>query len=396
MSEQSSPEEVETERLRRWRLMLGAEDPGGARLSGEDQRMNDALAALYDNGSAGEQGSQRSAGLGRSAPRVNKWLGDIRSCFPNSVVQVMQRDAIERLDLKRLLLEPEVLDNIEPDVHLASTLIELSRLMPGAAQQRARQVVARVVEEIERRIAERTRSAVMGALNRASRIRRPRHSDVDWNRTIAANLKNYLPEHRTVVPERLVGHGRSRLGVQREVVLAIDQSGSMAESVVHSAVFGAVLAGIRALRTSVVVFDTSVVDLSDKLADAVEVLFSTQLGGGTDINRAVAYCSELITRPRDSLFVLVSDLYEGGVREELLQRMRALHASGVTVICLLSLSDSGKPFFDRDLAAELVELGIPAFACTPDVFPELLEVALAGGDVLGWSQQHEAARASTG
>src|SRR5206468_9537520 len=215
------------------------------------------------------------------------------------------------------LLGPEMLSSIEPDVHLVGTLLSLNHVMPEQTMATARQVVAAVVAEIERRIANRTRAAVAGALNRAARSRRPRLRDIDWNRTIAANLKNYLPEHRTVVPERLVGYGRRQQVVARDVVLAIDQSGSMASSVVYASVFGAVLASIRSLRTSLVVFDTAVVDLTDQLSDPVEVLFGTQLGGGTDINKAIAYCQGLVVRPRDTILVLISDLIEGGVRDQL-------------------------------------------------------------------------------
>jgi Mg-chelatase subunit ChlD len=384
--------------MRRWRLLLGAPagpGPGlgtgsGGGLSQSDQAVDAALAALYDARPPGER-SRRSAGLGASAPRVARWLGDIRTYFPSSVVQVMQRDAVERLNLRQLLLEPELLESIEPDVHLVGTLLSLNRIMPETAKATARHVVAAVVAEVERRIANRTRAAVSGALNRAARSRRPKLRDIDWNRTIAANLSRYLPEHRTVVPERLVGYGRRQQVVARDVILAIDQSGSMASSVVYASVFGAVLASIRALRTSLVVFDTAVADLTDKLQDPVDVLFGTQLGGGTDINKAIAYSQALITRPRDSIFVLISDLIEGGVRDQMLARIAALDAAGVQVVVLLALSDDGAPVFDAGNAAALAELGIPAFACTPDAFPDLLAVAIGGGDVGAWAHRNDLA-----
>jgi Mg-chelatase subunit ChlD len=394
---------ADEERLRRWRLLLGeaAEGPLGPGLSEEDRAADAALAALYEAGQGGSgpgggrgpgQGAARSAGLGASAPAVARWLGDIRTYFPSSVVQVMQRDAIDRLNLRQLLLEPELLGSIEPDVHLIGTLLSLNKVMPETTKATARQVVAQVVADVERRIAQRTRSAVSGALNRAARSRRPKLRDIDWNRTIGANLSRYLPEYKTVVPERLVGYGRRQQVVARDVVLAVDQSGSMASSVVYASVFGAVLASIRALKTSLVVFDTAVVDLTSQLSDPVEVLFGTQLGGGTDINKAIAYCQTLITRPRDSVFVLVSDLIEGGVREQMLARIAALTSAGVQVVVLLALSDDGAPSFDRENAAALASLGVPAFACTPDEFPELLAVAIDGGDVAAWAHRADLAR----
>ncbi|WP_067652668.1 VWA domain-containing protein [Nocardia harenae] len=370
---------------RRWRLMLGAAaeselgTPGGQ----SDQAMDRALAALYDSGDP--TSGPRSGGLGASAPRVARWLGDIRTYFPTSVVEIMQRDAVERLDLTQLLLEPELLEAVEPDVHLVGTLLSLNGVIPETTRATARTVVAAVVKQIEERIAAKTVAAVSGALNRAARIARPRHRDIDWDRTIRANLAHYLPEHRTVVPQRLIGYGRRSQAVHREVVLAIDQSGSMAASVVYASVFGAVLASMRSLRTSLVVFDTEVVDLTEHLDDPVDVLFGTQLGGGTDINRAIAYSQSLITKPTDTLFVLISDLYEGGVREEMLRRIRAMTEAGVQVLVLLALSDEGAPSYDHDNAAALAALGVPAFACTPDHFPDLLADALDRRDVSRWA-----------
>jgi Mg-chelatase subunit ChlD len=380
-------------------LLLGSPaGPGlGATLDKTDQAVDAALAALYDGaeqrGTRQQRGRNgpRAAGLGASAPSVARWLGDIRAYFPSTVVQVMQRDAIDRLNLRQLLLEPELLQSIQPDVHLIGTLLSLNKVMPETTKATARQVVAAVVAEVERRIANRTRAAISGALNRAARSRRPKPRDIDWNRTIAANLSRYLPEHRTVIPERLIGYGRRQQVTARDVVLAIDQSGSMASSVVYASVFGAVLASIRALKTSLVVFDTSVVDLTEKLSDPVDVLFGTQLGGGTDINKAIAYCQTLITRPRDSIFVLISDLIEGGVREQTLSRIAALKAAGVQVTVLLALSDDGTPAFDKDNAAALAALGIPAFACTPDAFPDLLAVAINGGDIAAWAHRNDLA-----
>lgn len=377
---------VDVERARRWRLVLGGAPEGegtGYQLGGGDADIDAALAALYDadRGRSRDEPGSRSGGLNASAPRVARWLGDIRRYFPSTVVKVMQADAIDRLGLARLLVEPELLDAVEPDIHLVGTLLSLKNVMPQRSKQAARRVVAHVVAELERRIAQPTRSALTGAVNRAARVNRPRHSDIDWNRTIRANLRHYQPALGTIVPERLIGYGRRTHAVQRDVVLLVDQSGSMAASVVYASVFSAVLASLRTLRTSLVAFDTAVADLSDLLDDPVELLFGTQLGGGTDINRAIAYAQGLVTRPRETILLLISDLYEGGVRDEMLQRVSTLTASGVQVIVLLALSDEGAPDFDADNAAALAALGVPAFACTPDLFPDLMAAAIERRDV---------------
>ncbi|QFX86186.1 VWA domain-containing protein [Streptomyces sp. SYP-A7193] len=366
------------ERLRRWRLVLGgdAADGTGHALSGRDAAMDGALTALYGKGGAPRAGRDRAAGLGASAPAVARWLGDIRTYFPSSVVQVMQRDAIDRLGLDTLLLEPEMLEAVEVDVHLVGTLLSLHQAMPETTKETARTVVRKVVEDLEERLATRARAVLTGALDRSARVSRPRHHDIDWHRTIAANLKHYLPEHRTVVPERLIGYGRASRSVKKEVVLCVDQSGSMAASVVYASVFGAVLASMRAIDTRLVVFDTAVVDLTDQLEDPVDVLFGTRLGGGTDINRALAYCQSRITRPAETVVVLISDLYEGGIRDEMLKRVAAMKHAGVEFVTLLALSDEGTPAYDREHAASLAALGAPAFACTPDLFPEVMAAAL--------------------
>ncbi|MFC7794348.1 VWA domain-containing protein [Streptomyces cinereoruber] len=384
------------ERLRRWRLVLGGGDADGTGrvLTGTDAAVDGALAALYDRhpddhghdydrdrtstgtGTRTGTGRSRTAGLGASVPSVVRWLGDIRAYFPAPVVQVMQRDAIDRLGLATLLLEPEMLAAVEPDVHLVGTLLSLRDAMPETTRETARAVVRKVADDLERRLAARTRATLTGALDRSARTSRPRHRDIDWDRTIRANLKNHLPEHRTVVPERLVGHARAARGVRKEVVLCVDQSGSMAASVVHAAVFAAVLASLRTIATRLVVFDTAVADLTDRLDDPVDVLFGTRLGGGTDIDRALAHCQAGITRPADTVVVLISDLYEGGARDGLTKRVAAMKASGTQVVVLLALSDEGTPAYDRDRAAALAALGVPAFACTPDLFPEIMAAAL--------------------
>lgn len=383
----------EDERLRRWRLVLGKSaecssgDDGlpGQLLGGKESdasRMDAALQALYD--------SDRSAGLGSSSPNVNRWLGDIRSYFPSSVVQVMQQDALQRLNLHEMLLEPEALAAVEPDVHLVGTLMSLSGVIPKTTKDTARAVVRKVAEDLEKRLRQKMVEAIRGAIDRSRRTSRPRANEIDWDRTIRKNLHNYLHDRKTIIAERLVGYARrKRSSSLKDIVLCIDQSGSMAESIVYSSVFGAVMASLNAVSTRMVVFDTAVVDLTDQLDDPVDVLFGTQLGGGTDINRAVRYCRDHITRPSDTVFVLISDLYEGGVRQQLLQQTAEMINSGVSFVCLLALSDSGAPYYDEQLASEMTSLGAPSFACTPDQFPSLMAAAIQKTNLFDWAARNE-------
>lgn len=370
------------ERIRRWRLAMGGDDD--AALSETDLRIDRALSALYRG--AGQDG-RRKGGLGASAPRVARWLGDIREFFPSPVVQVIQRDAFERLNLKAMLLEPEFLETLEADVHLVADLISLRSAMPAKTKETARMVVAQVVAELMKRLAHKTAETIRGAINRNQRTRRPRPADIDWPRTIRANLHNWQEDYRTIIPETLVGHARkSKAKADLDhVIMCVDQSGSMASSVVYASIFSAVMASLPVLETRLVCFDTSIIDLSEQLADPVEVLFGVQLGGGTDINAALAYCQGLVSQPAKTSLVLISDLYEGGNAREMLARAAELVSSGVNLIVLLALSDDGRPAYDQAHAQALAALGCPVFACTPDQFPDLMATALARQDTAAWT-----------
>lgn len=370
----------------RWQLMLGADEELGG-LRGSLQAMDRALGALYNTGDDAED---RRGGLGASAPSVTRWLGDIRNYFPSRVVRVMQTDAIERLGVRSLLTEPEVLETLEPDVHLVATLAQLSSVIPERSRATARAVVAKVARQVEEKIADRLQQSVLGALNRASRTSRPRPGDIDWNRTIAANLKNYLPEHRTVVPERLIGYGRRHLGVQREFAICLDQSGSMATSVVYASIMAGVMASLRTLRTSLVAYSTDIADLTEALADPVDVIFGAQLGGGTDTSPALEYCRRTITRPSAAVLLLISDLYDSDPKR-MLEHIARIQADGIQVVVLLTLSDDGLPFYNHDVAASLGDMGVPAFGCTPDAFPDLIAAAIQGEDLGRWAEQRAAA-----
>jgi len=368
------------DKIKKWRMILGnAADPDeNISLDARQQRMDDVLEALYEG--------NKERGLGPSAPSISHWLGDIRTYFPTRMVQVMQRDALERLGLEQMLLEPELLETIEADVNMVATLLSLKDALPERTKVSARIVVRRVVEELEKRLRSPMQSALKGALNRAARNRRPKPNEIDWNKTILANLKHYQPDYKSIIPERLIGIGKKNTRL-KHIILATDQSASMANSVVHSGVIGSILASLRSLRTSLVAFDTEVVDLSEHLEDPVDLLFAVQLGGGTHITKALRYCQQLISSPSDTILVLLSDLMEGYSEREMISILGSLRAQGVQIVCLLSLNDKGAPNFDRQMAQRVASLDIPAFACTPDQFPDLMATAIEKKDIRQWMSQ---------
>lgn len=367
---------------RKWRLILGGQQNDGTdfTLNERDQQMDKTLEALYD--------SERKGSLGPSSPNVARWLGDIRTFFPSSIVQVMQQDALNRLNLTQMLFEKEMLENVEADVHLVATLMTLSKVIPDKTKDTARQVVRKVVDELVRKLSQPTQQAIIGSLNRSVRNRRPRHNEINWHATILKNLKHYQPEYKTIVPETRIGYGRKRNSL-KDVVLCLDQSGSMGTSVVYSGIFGSVMASIPAIKTKMVVFDTAVSDLTEELTDPVELLFGVQLGGGTDINLALTYCKQIITKPNDTVLVLITDLYEGGSVEGMRKRAVELVAAGVQVVVLLALNDEGAPSYDHGNAQFLSNLGIPVFACTPDKFPDLMAAALSKQDIGLWAAKED-------
>jgi hypothetical protein len=368
--------------LRKWRMILGghSNDGTGITLTNTDVQVDKTLEALYDN--------DRKGGLGASSPNVSRWLGDIRTFFPSTVVQVMQQDALKRLNLTQMLFEKEMLENTEPDVHLVATLMTLSKVIPDKTKDTARQVVSKVVDALLKKLSQPLQQAVAGSLNRSIRNRRPRHNEINWHQTIIKNLKHYQPEYKTIIPETRIGYGR-RLSSLKDVVLCLDQSGSMGTSVVYSGIFGSVMASIPAVKTKMIVFDTAVADLTEELTDPVELLFGVQLGGGTDIHKALQYCQQIITRPTDTVLVLITDLYEGGSDAGMRKKAVEMVSAGVQVIVLLALNDDGAPSYDHGNAQFLGSLGIPVFACTPDKFPDLMAAALSKQDVGLWAAKED-------
>ncbi len=374
------------EQLRRWRLVLGGEaDPAGEIELDDDatQGMDGVLEALYD--------SDRQKGLGSSSPNINRWLGDIRKYFPSSVIRVMQKDALERLGLEQMLLEPELLESFEPDVQLVASLLSLNKVMPERTRETARQIVKKIVHQLEKQLRNPLRESIEGTLNRSVRNRRPKFNEINWDKTIRANLKHYQKEYNFIIPETLIGYGRKGHAL-KTVILLVDQSGSMATSIVYAGVCGSIMASLRSVKTHLIVFDTAIADLTAELHDPVDLLFAAQLGGGTDINKALGYAQGLIQNPYDTILILISDLFEGGNENEMLKRAASIQTSGTKCITLLALNDEGAPAYDKNVASKLAALDIPSFACTPDQFPDLMAAAIKKEDLKMWMAKNEIAQ----
>ncbi|HEU5057141.1 MAG TPA: VWA domain-containing protein, partial [Kofleriaceae bacterium] len=335
--------------------------------------LDEALGFVYD---------ERKGGRGGGRPYVPRWLAALREFFRHDVVALVQKDAIDRRGLTELLFEPETLPYLEKNVDLVATILSARALVPDEAREIARGIVREVVEELRKKLESQVRTAVYGALRRTAHSPIKLARNIDWRKTIGKNLRGWDRARRVLVPDTIHFFANQRRRHEWDVALVVDQSGSMAESVVYSGVMAAIFASLDVLRTRLLFFDTEIVDATPLLSDPVELLFSTQLGGGTDINRAVAYAQEhFVERPEKTLFVLVTDLHEGGDAEQLVARMRQLVESRVRALCVLALSDHGRPSYDHQLAARLQEIGVPCFGCTPRLLVDVIERVLKNQDI---------------
>ena len=376
------------DRLRRWRLILGSEAQkrmegmgNGPDLSQEDLMMDTALDAIYNRDM--KFGFGGGAGRGASSPQISRWLGDVRTLFDKDLVKIIQSDAMERCGLKQLIFEPELLNNIEPDMQMASMILTLKDQIPKQSKESAREFIRKIVEQINALLESDLKRAVTASINRKLHSPIPSASALDFQTTIRKGIKDYNAKLKKIIPQKYYFFERSATTAANKytVVLDIDQSGSMGESVIYSSIMSCILASMSAIKTRVVAFDTNIVDLSEKCEDPIDLLFGFTLGGGTDIEKSIKYCSKYIENPKKTIFFLISDLEEGGNRAGLLRRLTQMKEDGVIVICLLAISDAGKPFYDANMAQRIANNGIPCFAAAPQMLPRLLEKAMKNEDL---------------
>jgi Mg-chelatase subunit ChlD len=359
--------------LPRWRLVLGryaGEPLGGGGLSGRQLRMEHALDFLYSReyqgrGQRDDPHDLREGSLDPSQIAIPEWLSEVRELFPRETVEVLERHALERYGLRELVTDPEVLRKLEPSMDLLRVLLSFRGQLKGRVLDEARRLIRQVVEEIKARIEPEIRNAFVGRIDRFRRSRLQVARNLDWRGTIRRNLKHWDPERRQLLVEEIRFFSRRERRLPWTLVLCVDQSGSMAGSVIHSAVMAGILAGLPLLKVKLVVFDTSVVDLSGYVDDPVEVLMSVQLGGGTDIGKAMAYCESLVEDPGRTVVVLVSDFCEGAAPGPLLATCRRLAEARVRLLGLAALDPEANPFYDRAMAERLAATGMEIAALTP-------------------------------
>lgn len=376
---------------RRWRLILGAEAEaalaGGAAAEGGagvlddgDQRRDAALEYLYGREFERREGGEEAerGGIGRPDPGAVRWLGEVRKLFPRSAAEVLQRDALDRYRMSSLLADPQVLAQATPSIELVQTLMAVRASLPAAVHAEALRLIRRVVEQLEEKLAPRLRAAFAPRRKRHGRGGRPRLVDLDWARTLRHNLPHYQPESEELVLERLFFHPREERRLPWHLWLVVDQSGSMSESVIHSAVMAGIFARLSAVRTRLLLFADEVVDASSQLQAPERLLMGAQIGGGTNIGAALAAAFAQVEVPRRSVVVLISDLYEGHDARRVLSEAARLVGSGVSVLALAALDRRGNPDYDRAMAEQLVARGVQVAAMTPDHLVDWLATTMQG------------------
>lgn len=353
----------------RWALILGTHDDSSnpVTLSAEEKKLEDLLSALY--GSGGEKGS-----LAKRPQKIRKWLEGVRMQFKPEIIRLMQQDALERQELNQMLLEPELLEQIEPDIEMVSAILALKELLPDKTRHSARMFVNKLVARTEKKLKPKlivcTRSSYLG---RTKRIH-PASGRINWKRTIQQNLKNYQVDLKTIIPE--TWYGTRNGNRQNEIVLLVDKSESMIRSAIYASIIGAILASIQSIKTHLIFFDTAVTDMTDQFKDPVDILFSVPMGGGTDIGLALQYVQQKIHNPSRTVLFLISDLDEGGPVREMIATSTLLISKGMHMHCILAMDDSGQPEYHEVNGQKMADLGIPVFACAPELFPEVLADAL--------------------
>ena len=357
-----NPNEISAQE--RWALVLGLNenlDPDKP----QTQDLAHSLNLLY------ETNPERGSGLGDSAPVLHQWLQDIRRQFPPSVTEILQRDALEELGLEQLLLQPEILEQLQPNVELLASVLQLAKLLPQKTKNLARDWVQSIVKQLEKRLKLPLENNLRQAQRYQGQSHKPKFNELDWPRSIKKNLKHYQTESQKLILESLVGKARRKPKL-KDLILCIDQSGSMTTSVIYAGIMACILAQLPSLHTRFIAFDTQILDLSESLDNPVDLLFGLQLGGGTQIAQALYYAENQVRRPQDTLIILLSDLYEGGPRQSFLAQVRRLQEQGCRMLILLSLDDQGQAAYDAQNAQALESLGLPVLSLNPDELPDLL------------------------
>jgi Mg-chelatase subunit ChlD len=372
--------------LARWRLVLGksAEDHQISCAGDGDCAQAERLVGfLFGEGSEapssrrGKPGD-RQGGRGASTLTVPDWVQQVSELFPHQAKEVLQRELIQKKGIREILEQPELLEKVEPNIELVKTILTHRDLLTPQTRVLARKVIDKVVQELREKMKVQVETAITGAIRRDKHSPRRVFRNLDLKTTIRRNLKNYDPEREQLLVNDLYFFAAERKRRPWHVLVVVDQSGSMLESAIFSAVMASIFAELPAVRTSLVLFDTQIVDLSDQVGQPVDVLLSVQLGGGTDITMALQYSQTLVREPARTILVLITDFYEGRDERDLVKQVRLLVDSGVRMIGLGALGYDCRPAYNHSTARKLRKEGMDILVCTPEKLAECMAEIIRG------------------
>ncbi len=359
--------------VNRWRLVLGEFAEENIPIDPSDCGLDETLSFLYNREYGEDQGMREEkpqfGGRGYSMLTVPGWLKRVKTLFPQKTVEIMQKQALDKYNLTQLLTDETVLRQLEPNMDLLKNILSFRNMMPENVRKLAYTIVDQVIRELQKKLEAQVKRTFYGRklpmTNSSYRIFR----NFDFKQTIRKNLKNYDKEYG-IVPERLYFNQNIRKYNPWHVIVLVDESGSMLDSVIYSAVMASIFARMPFLSVKLVIFDTSVVDLSDHIDDPVSTLMKVQLGGGTDIHKALEYGKKLITAPQKTIMVLVSDLYDGSNYNYMYRSCRDILEEGSRLFVLPALDYSSTPCYDKRAAKTLSLMGADVAAITPEELAE--------------------------
>jgi hypothetical protein len=359
------------ESLVRWRLVLGSEGDaldGRCGMTAEDLEADAALGWLYDREEEGDGERdlrERGSGPGASTMTVPKWLDQVNKLFPRETIERLEKDAVEKYKIHEVVTSPEVLKRIEPSETLLRAVLQTKHLMNPEVLAMARELVAKVIKRLMEKLATKVRYTFHGTrIRRRSRLKNARNFDA--KSTIRKNLAQWDRQKRRLMIREPLFLSRKRNQMERwQLILLVDESGSMLGSVIHTAVTAACLWGLPGLKTHLCIWDENVVDLTDRITDPVETLMKVQLGGGNDAAKALAYAQQLIENPRRTIVAIITDFFEGAGAGAMISRIRTLTSQGTIVLGLAALDEGAYPAYDKDTARGCAEAGAHVGAMTP-------------------------------
>lgn len=361
---------TEQENLNKWRLILGKNAEKHIDFTGSYserisyESMEETLDYLYGM----EYGDALMRTGGSSSPQlyVAKWINQVRKIFPKKTVEILEKQALEHFQLTELLTDKKVLEKMEPNMDLLKTILQFKHLMKNDVILEAKKIIQKVVNELMEKLQTDIRKSLLGKLNRnmPSHVKSMRNLDI--KRTIQRNLKYYDMENQRIVLKDVYFSSRIKRFNKWKLIIAVDESGSMLDSVIYSAIMAGIFAKLPMIDTKLIIFDTEVVDLSGYVEDPVEVLMGMQLGGGTDIGKALAYCESICTNPHQTIFITVTDLYEGGSVKTLFQTCADIIGSGSKMVFLTALDSQANPAYDKNIGQKLADMGAFVGAMTPE------------------------------